>query len=89
MLPKFRPTRLVAVAAAFVAAILATSRPVVAQQGPPQGRLSPDSIAQIEALIAEKQNRTGVELKIDSNLLAEGRLRRGLAIAWRLSPTAT
>lgn len=79
-----RPLKIVRLAAlglAISAAGIMMSSRVAAQQGPGQGRLSPETIAQIEALIAEKQNRSGVEQKIDSHLLAEGRMRRGQAIA--------
>src|SRR5688572_6275922 len=43
--------------------------------------ISPEALAQIEALIREKESRTGVELKMDSQLIYELKMWRGDAIA--------
>ncbi|MBY0279813.1 thrombospondin type 3 repeat-containing protein [Candidatus Binatia bacterium] len=45
------------------------------------GGISPEALAQIDALIREKESRTGTALKIDSGLLYELRMGRGEAIA--------
>src|SRR5262245_60327634 len=58
------------------------SRTVAAQQ--PAGQLaagiSPEALAQIEALIAEKDARTPVQQKIDSQLLYEQKMESGQAL---------
>ncbi|MCG8455678.1 MAG: hypothetical protein MI919_05305, partial [Holophagales bacterium] len=46
---------------------------------------SPEALAQVEALMAEKRSRTPVQQKIDSRLLVEAGLRFG-NLASRLSP---
>jgi len=53
------------------------------QSSPPAaaGPISPEALAQIEALIAEKESRSATEQKIDSQLLYEMRMRSGLAAA--------
>src|SRR5262245_33953789 len=57
--------------------------PVRAQQPVDQlaAGLSPDALAQIEALIREKESRTPVQQKIDSQLLYESRLVAGAPVA--------
>ena len=44
-------------------------------------RLDSSSIAQIQALMEEKNSRTPAQQKVDSNLLYESKQRRGLAVA--------
>ena len=39
--------------------------------------ISPEALAQIEALIREKESRTGAEQKMDSQLIYELKMRRG------------
>ncbi|HSL80223.1 MAG TPA: S8 family serine peptidase, partial [Pseudolabrys sp.] len=43
--------------------------------------ISPQAMAQIEALIREKDARRGVELRMDSQLIYELKMRRGQAVA--------
>src|SRR5262245_38193973 len=47
-------------------------------QEPP---ISPEALAQIQALILEKESRTGAQQKMDSQLIYELRMRRGEMIA--------
>src|SRR6185503_9465660 len=51
--------------------------------------ISPSALAQIEALMREKESRTGVALKIDSQLLYALRMQRGVAIAQGVSALET
>jgi len=46
-----------------------------------QERIAPQALAQIQALLAEKASRTPVQKRIDSQLLAASRVRRGREIA--------
>jgi hypothetical protein len=46
-----------------------------------QGAMSPEALAQIEALIREKESRTGAQRKMDSQLIYELKMRRGEMIA--------
>ena len=46
-----------------------------------QKDISPEALAQIDALIKEKGERTGAQLKMDSQLIYELKMRRGDAIA--------
>jgi hypothetical protein len=91
-LPRTGPSRgrrflvtLVGVAAIFAALAWAPpaawwSHPatVIAAQDP---GISPEALAQIDALIAEKESRTGTALKMDSQLLYELKMQRGQPIA--------
>jgi hypothetical protein len=43
--------------------------------------ISPEAMAQIEALINEKESRTGTQTKIDSQLIYELRMRNGQSVA--------
>jgi hypothetical protein len=62
-----------------------------ASAAPPQEALgiSPEALAQIESLIAEKESRTGAERKIDSQLIYELKMRRGEWIADRVPAVET
>src|SRR5215210_8629963 len=51
--------------------------------------ISPEALAQIESLIAEKESRTGVEQKIDSQLIYEMRMQRGEWVASRVREVET
>ncbi|HEX8090098.1 MAG TPA: S8 family serine peptidase [Blastocatellia bacterium] len=46
-----------------------------------QNGISPEAMAQIEALIREKDSRTGVQMKMDSQLIYEVKMRNGQAVA--------
>ncbi|HEX9186324.1 MAG TPA: neuroendocrine convertase 1, partial [Vicinamibacteria bacterium] len=46
-----------------------------------QDRLAPQALRQMQALLAEKASRTPVQRRIDSQLLAAHRVRRGLPVA--------
>src|SRR5262245_13080357 len=46
-----------------------------------QDYISPQALAQIEALIREKDSRTGAQQKMDSQLIYELKMRRGAMIA--------
>src|SRR5262245_26243298 len=46
-----------------------------------QGAMSPEALAQIEALLKEKDSRTGAQLKMDSQLIYALKMRRGAMIA--------
>ncbi len=62
-----------------------------ASAAPPQEEpgISPEALAQIESLIAEKESRTGAERKIDSQLIYEMKMRRGEWIADRVAAVET
>ena len=51
--------------------------------------ISPEALAQIEALIREKESRTGAEQKMDSQLIYELKMRRGDVIAQGVRTLAT
>ena len=78
---------LVLIGALIVA--LATSPSAVrvrAQQPPstePVADISPEALAQIEALLREKESRSSTEQKIDSQLLYELKMQAGLPVAAR------
>lgn len=46
-----------------------------------QDGISPEAMAQIESLIREKESRTGVQTKMDSQLIYELKMRNGQAVA--------
>src|SRR5215813_8263306 len=69
----------VLVSIVFVAIFAPGSRRLAAQQPAAQlaAGMSPEALAQIDALIAEKDARTPVQQKIDSQLLYEQRMESG------------
>jgi len=73
-------SRVAAFALLFTLTVLSGVRTGVAQQDQALD-LSPDVLAQIDALIAEKESRNAVEQKIDSQLLYESRMEAGEPIA--------
>ena len=54
-----------------------------------QNGISPEALAQIEALIREKDSRSGVQTKIDSQLIYELKMRNGQAVADGVQAVAT
>ncbi len=54
-----------------------------------QNDISPEALAQIEALIKEKESRSGVQTKIDSQLIYELKMRSGQAVADGVQAVAT
>ena len=52
-----------------------------ASQQPGTGGIAPEALAQIEALLREKETRSPVDRKIDSQLLYARRMQQGLPIA--------
>jgi subtilisin-like proprotein convertase family protein len=54
---------------------------VAAQQAPDVNGIAPEGLAQIEALLREKQTRSPAEQKIDSQLLYARRMQLGLPVA--------
>ena len=54
-----------------------------------QNDISPEALAQIEALIREKESRAGAQQKMDSQLIYELKMRRGDAIAQGVRTLAT
>jgi len=73
-------SRVAAFALLFTLTVLSGVRTGSAQQDPALD-LSPEVLAQIDALIAEKDARTTVEQKIDSQLLYESRMEAGEPVA--------
>ncbi len=51
--------------------------------------ISPEAARQIAALVQEKESRTQVQLKIDSQLLYQAKMRRGVPIADDVPPLET
>ncbi len=79
-----RMSRLVAAAGVLAAAFAVTSsRGSSAAGGAQQGLdgIAPEGLAQIEALLREKETRTPAERKIDSQLLYARRMQLGVPIA--------
>jgi hypothetical protein len=73
---------------AFVASgVLLSNRKATAAQGTED--ISPEALAQIEALLHEKESRTDVQKKIDSQLIYQSKIDRGLAIADNVSSLQT
>src|SRR4051812_28540224 len=64
-----------------VGAVSSGARAGVAAQGAEPADISPDALAQIDALIAEKESRSATQQKIDSQLLYEDRMETGVPIA--------
>src|SRR4051812_14318464 len=52
-----------------------------ADAAPQEADVSPEALAQIDALIAEKESRTPRERKMDSQLIYELKMDRGQSIA--------
>jgi uncharacterized repeat protein (TIGR01451 family) len=55
--------------------------PMVLGAGPQDTPISPEGLAQVAALIQEKESRTPAQRKIDSNILYEIKMRRGQKVA--------
>ena len=73
--------RVAAFALLLTLTVLSGAQIGAAQQDPAVAGLSPEVVAQIDALIAEKESRTAVQQKIDSQLLYEGRMEAGEPVA--------
>ena len=73
-------SRVAAFALLFTLTVLSGARTGMAQQDQALD-LSPEVLAQIDALIAEKESRNAIEQKIDSQLLYESRMEAGEPIA--------
>src|SRR5262249_33601576 len=73
----------------FVMAVLVRAGPLRAQTPQPPRRAAsqvpPQALAQIQALITEKQSRTPAQQKIDSRLLYGARIATGRAVAAGIS----
>lgn len=76
---------------AITAAALFSARTPKANAAPAQAEqgISPEALAQIDALIREKDSRTGVETKMDSQLVYEVKMRNGLPVAEGVLEVAT
>ena len=85
-----KPVRMSALALVLFAALISSSARIGAQQpidGAANG-ISPEALAQIDALVAEKDSRSAAERKVDSQLLYENRMDNGVPIAdgiWTLA----
>jgi Subtilase family len=76
--------RLVATALLLVVALVSYGTRIGAAQAPQDlmpADIAPSALEQINALIAEKESRTGAQRKIDSQLLYERRMEAGQPIA--------
>src|SRR5262245_54992043 len=51
--------------------------------------ISPEALAQIDALIREKDSRTAVQRKIDSQLIYQTKMNQGLTVAENVSTLQT
>ena len=70
--------------ACLIAAMTAASGRAGAAAAPPQtaaSDIAPEALAQIEALIREKESRSPVQRKIDSQLLYEMRIKQKVPVA--------
>src|SRR5207247_1294083 len=80
-----RRVRVLALVSSVVLGVLSPSSQVRTAAQAPADRLadgiSPEALAQIDALIAEKDTRTPAQQKIDSQLLYEQKMESGEAIA--------
>jgi len=74
-------SRVAAFALLVTLTILSGPQIGAAQQDQAAADLSPEVLAQIDALIAEKESRTAVQQKIDSQLLYEFRMEAGDQVA--------
>jgi len=74
-------SRVAAFALLLTLSVLSGAQIAAAQQDQAVADLSPEVVAQIDALIAEKETRTAVQQKIDSQLLYEGRMEAGEPVA--------
>jgi subtilisin-like proprotein convertase family protein len=75
--------RVLVLGAALAVALGATSSGsrVAAQQQPGENGIAPEGLAQIQALLQEKETRTPAERKIDSQLIYARRMQLGLPVA--------
>jgi len=88
---KFRHFALVLACAIAVITSASVGR-VGAAAAPPQGPgsgISSEALAQIEALIRDKEARTPIQQKIDSQLLYEARMKKGVPIVNELRTIET
>ncbi|HSB09837.1 MAG TPA: HYR domain-containing protein [Blastocatellia bacterium] len=69
------------IVALVAAGLLSTRTPKATAAAQMINGISPEAMTQIEALIREKDGRRGVELKMDSQLIYELKMRRGQAVA--------
>ena len=74
-------SRAAAFALLLTLTVLSGARTGAAQPDQALAELSPEVLAQIDALIAEKESRSAVEQKIDSQLLYESRMEAGEPVA--------
>src|SRR4051812_33966434 len=87
MTTPFRRFSYAAVALAFAIATMSSNTRLAATPGQPRSPqtaaadISPEALAQIEALIHDKDFRSESQQKIDSQLIAELRMERGQPIA--------
>src|SRR6266496_781215 len=86
--PTARPTLLLSLLIAFCAIAVGASGVLFSNKLPKadagvqsSGDISPEALAQIEALIREKDSRTGTQKKMDSQLIYELKMDRGETIA--------
>src|SRR5438552_5216266 len=77
--------RVLTLALLLACGVLSFGSPIGAAAGQPPdpqaGGISTEALAQIDALIAEKESRTPAQQKIDSQLIYERRMETGVAIA--------
>jgi len=73
----------------MVAGVFWTKIPKASAAAQVQNDISPEALAQIEALIREKESRSGVQTKIDSQLIYELKMRSGQAVADGVQVVAT
>jgi hypothetical protein len=78
-----------AVAAVAAGGLVSGGRPASAAPAPQEPGVSPEALAQIESLIAEKESRTGAERKLDSQLVYELKMQRGQWVADRVREVET
>ena len=80
---------LCSVAAVASGALFSSGRPASAAPTQENTGISPEALAQIESLIAEKESRTGPEARIDSQLIYEMKMQRGEWITDRVPTVET
>ncbi|MEO8078204.1 MAG: neuroendocrine convertase 1, partial [Acidobacteriota bacterium] len=79
-----RSARVLILALTFAALWIASSTSRIAARGAQQAAfdgIAPEGLAQIEALLREKETRTPAERKIDSQLLYAWRMQQGVPVA--------
>jgi hypothetical protein len=76
-------------AAVAAGGLSSSSRHAAAAPAQEEPGISPEALAQIETLIAEKESRTGAERKIDSQLIYEMKMQRGEWITSRVPTVET